>query len=70
MRRVILIAAVARGPLRSAQRALIAWRDSDCRFAYEQFLGGSMRQITGAACQRDWTAERVLHLRVFMAFGN
>jgi uncharacterized protein YecT (DUF1311 family) len=60
----------ARGTLRDAQRAWIAWRDADCRFAYEQFLGGSMRQITGAACQRDRTAERVLHLRSFMTFGS
>ncbi len=60
----------ARGTLRDAQRAWITWRDTDCRFAYEQFIGGSIRQITGAACQRDRTAERVMHLRNFMAFGN
>jgi len=60
----------ARTTLRDAQRAWIAWRDADCRFAYEQFIGSSMRQVTGAACQRDRTAERVLHLRNFIAIGN
>ena len=60
----------ARTALRNAQRAWIAFRDADCSFAYEQFAGGSIRQITGATCQRDRTAERVLHLRGYLAWGQ
>lgn len=54
----------------AARRAWIAWRDADCRFAYEQFGGGSLRQVAGAACQRDRTAERVLHLYCYPGYGN
>ena len=60
----------ARSTLRDTQRAWIAFRDKDCQFAYEQFLGGSMRLVAGAACERDRTAERVLHLWAYSNFGN
>jgi uncharacterized protein YecT (DUF1311 family) len=60
----------ARTTLRDAQRAWIGWRDADCRFAYEQFGGGSLRQVAGAACLRDRTAERVLHLHGYLNYGN
>jgi uncharacterized protein YecT (DUF1311 family) len=52
--------------LRKAQRAWVAFRDSDCALAYAVWGDGSMRQIAGSACQLDRTATRVLELRAFL----
>lgn len=48
--------------LRDAQRAWIAFRDAECGLAYAIWGSGSMRQIAGAACLRDLTAERTIEL--------
>lgn len=49
--------------LLAAQRAWIAFRDADCAMAYGLWGAGSMRQIAGASCQLQMTAERTLALR-------
>jgi len=48
--------------LRAAQRAWIPLRDADCSLEYALWGAGSMRQIAGAGCMLDRTAERVIYL--------
>lgn len=48
--------------LRTAQRAWIAFRDSECGLAYSMWGSGSMRQIAGAACHMEMTADRAIAL--------
>jgi uncharacterized protein YecT (DUF1311 family) len=48
--------------LRDTQRGWIEWRDLKCRFAYDEFRGGTMGRITGADCMMSMTAERVFEL--------
>ncbi|WP_127109784.1 lysozyme inhibitor LprI family protein [Pararhodobacter zhoushanensis] len=55
--------AVRADRLRDAQRAWIAFRDANCAMEYAVWGGGSMRQITGADCQMQMTAERTIQLR-------
>ena len=49
--------------LRTAQRAWIPLRDGDCALEYAMWGSGSMRQIAGASCLLDKTAERTIYLR-------
>lgn len=49
--------------LLAAQRAWIAFRDAECKLAYDRYEGGSMRVIAGADCQMRQTARRTLELR-------
>jgi len=49
--------------LRTAQRAWIAFRDADCALAHAMWGSGSMRQIAGASCVLDMTAQRTIELR-------
>ena len=58
----------ARDTLRDAQRLWIDFRDTDCKFAYEQFEGGTIRQLTAADCLRDRTAARVLEFRDYLSW--
>jgi uncharacterized protein YecT (DUF1311 family) len=58
----------ARSTLRQAQRLWITFRDADCDFAYQQFEGGTIRQLTAADCLRDRTATRVLQLRDYLSW--
>ncbi|MEL6518445.1 MAG: lysozyme inhibitor LprI family protein [Pseudomonadota bacterium] len=48
--------------LRAAQRAWIAFRDTECGLAYAVWGAGSMRQIAGADCLMEMTARRALDL--------
>lgn len=48
--------------LRTAQRAWIAFRDGECGLAYAMWGSGSMRQIAGASCHLEMTADRVIAL--------
>lgn len=48
--------------LRDAQRAWIAFRDGECGLAYALWGSGSMRQIAGASCHMEMTADRVIAL--------
>lgn len=48
--------------LREVQRGWIKWRDLKCKFAYDEYRGGTMGRITGADCIMTLTAERVLEL--------
>lgn len=48
--------------LRDAQRAWIPFRDAQCSLEYAQWGAGSMRQIAGATCHRNMTAERAIYL--------
>ncbi|MEO9826585.1 MAG: lysozyme inhibitor LprI family protein [Paracoccaceae bacterium] len=48
--------------LRDAQRAWIAFRDGECGLAYAMWGSGSMRQIAGASCVMEMTADRALTL--------
>lgn len=48
--------------LRAAQRAWIAFRDAQCGLDYALWGSGSMRNIAGASCQADMTAERTIEL--------
>lgn len=49
--------------LRDAQRAWIAFRDSECDLTYALWEGGSVRGIAYANCLMVMTAERSLALR-------
>ncbi|MDX8349517.1 lysozyme inhibitor LprI family protein [Cognatiyoonia sp. IB215446] len=49
----------------AAQRAWIAFRDTNCAMAYGLWGAGSMRQIAGAECMMRMTAEQTLALRVY-----
>lgn len=49
--------------LLEAQRAWIAFRDAQCGLEYAVWGAGSMRQVAGATCHLDMTAERVIYLR-------
>lgn len=49
----------------AAQRAWIAFRDANCAMEYGVWGAGSMRQIAGADCQMQMTAERALALRAY-----
>jgi uncharacterized protein YecT (DUF1311 family) len=53
-----------RGMLRDAQRAWIAFRDSDCAHEAAIWGEGSQRQVAAAFCLLDRTATRVVGLRV------
>jgi uncharacterized protein YecT (DUF1311 family) len=55
--------AVMADALRKAQRAWIAFRDAECGFAHAQWGAGTMRQIAGASCHLDMTAQRTIHLK-------
>ncbi|MDB6177863.1 lysozyme inhibitor LprI family protein [Paracoccus sp. Z330] len=54
--------------LLQAQRAWIAFRDADCRYAYDRWHGGSMRVIASADCQMRHTARRTFELRDLQGF--
>ncbi|MDP5305720.1 lysozyme inhibitor LprI family protein [Paracoccus spongiarum] len=49
--------------LLTAQRAWIALRDADCKFAYDRYDGGSMRSVAAGFCQMEHTARRALELK-------
>lgn len=49
--------------LTEAQRAWIAFRDADCEHDYALWGEGSQRQVAGAVCLSERTANRVLELR-------
>lgn len=51
------------GTLKDAQRAWIAFRDAECRAQYALWGTGTLRQIVGANCVMDETAERAIELR-------
>lgn len=55
--------AVRADSLRAAQRAWIPLRDADCALEYSMWGAGSMRQLAGASCQLQKTAERTVFLR-------
>lgn len=46
-----------------AQRGWMQMRDADCRLAYDEWGGGSMRVIGSAQCRMTRTARRSLELR-------
>lgn len=58
----------ARSTLRQAQDLWVSFRDADCDFAYQQFEGGTIRQLTAADCLRDRTATRVLQFRDYLSW--
>lgn len=49
--------------LRDAQRAWIAFRDTDCTAQYAMWQDGTIRTIVGANCQLTMTAQRAIALR-------
>ncbi len=49
--------------LRTAQRAWITFRDSECGLAYAMWGSGSMRNIAWASCQLEMTATRTIELK-------
>lgn len=49
--------------LRDAQRAWIPLRDADCALEYAMWGSGSMRQIAGADCLLQRTADRTIYLK-------
>ncbi len=51
--------------VRDAQRAWIAFRDTNCSMEYGLWGPGSMRQIAGADCLMRMTAERTFDLRAY-----
>ena len=57
--------AVRADQLLAAQRAWIAFRDANCAMEYGLWGAGSMRQIAGASCHMQMTAERALELRSY-----
>lgn len=60
--------AVRAEKLRVAQRAWIAFRDAQCAFDYAVWGSGSMRNIAGASCFLQMTAERAIELN-FLSEG-
>lgn len=48
--------------LRDAQRAWLAFRDTQCEFDYFYWREGTIRSLFGVSCQLDMTAERALAL--------
>jgi len=48
--------------LRTAQRSWIAYRDARCDYEYRLWGEGTMRQIIGAYCWMEMTAERAIDL--------
>ncbi len=56
--------------LRDAQRAWITLRDADCTLEYAMWGAGTMRQIAGADCKLQKTAERAIYLRFLAAHLN
>ena len=58
--------AIREESLRVAQRAWIAFRDANCAADYAAWGAGSMRQIAGASCILQMTAERTLDLRTYL----
>ncbi|MEJ8560995.1 DUF1311 domain-containing protein [Yoonia sp. GPGPB17] len=48
-----------------AQRAWITFRDANCTMEYGVWGAGSMRQIAGADCHLQMTADRALALRAY-----
>jgi len=57
--------AVRAGQLRSAQRAWITFRDTNCAMEYGIWGAGSMRGLAGAACHLEMTAARTFTLRSY-----
>lgn len=53
--------------LRDAQRAWIAFRDAECTLHYGAWGSGSMRQIAGADCLLQMTAQRTIDLMRYLA---
>lgn len=51
------------GKLREAQRAWIAFRDAECTLQYARWGMGTLRQVVGANCLLEETAERAIELR-------
>ncbi|MGB3408449.1 MAG: lysozyme inhibitor LprI family protein [Jannaschia sp.] len=49
--------------LRDAQRAWIAYRDTECTLQYALYQEGTIRSIVGAGCVLGFTATRTLELR-------
>lgn len=49
--------------LAKAQTAWNAYAEAECRFAYDKFGAGSIRNIESAACKRNLAAERAIFLR-------
>ncbi|MCO4848720.1 MAG: DUF1311 domain-containing protein [Yoonia sp.] len=54
--------AVRADKLLAAQRAWIAFRDANCASDYAVWGAGTMRQIMGASCHLQMTAERAIAL--------
>lgn len=54
--------AVRGDKLLAAQRAWITYRDANCASAYAVWGAGTMRQIMGADCHLQMTAERTIEL--------
>ena len=57
--------AVRAETLRDAQRAWIAFRDANCAAEYAAWGAGTIRQVIGASCHLQMTAERTLDLRAY-----
>ena len=55
------------GKLREAQRAWIAFRDAECALQYSRWGMGTLRQVVGANCLMEATAERAVELRAMRA---
>jgi uncharacterized protein YecT (DUF1311 family) len=52
-----------RPSLRATERAWLAYRDAQCRFAYDQGAPGTMAGLLYQSCVIDLTAERIKVLR-------
>ena len=55
--------------LAKSQMAWSAFAEAHCRFAYDNFGTGTIRNIEAAACSRDLAAERAIFLRGLSAEG-
>lgn len=51
--------------LKEVQRAWMAFRDAQCRFTYDFYAPGSIRQTYTAACYLRETARRAIDLHMF-----
>jgi uncharacterized protein YecT (DUF1311 family) len=53
--------------LRAAQRAWLAWRDSECNLRAVENFGGSLEVIMFPGCQAELTRERAMILKSLIA---
>jgi uncharacterized protein YecT (DUF1311 family) len=58
--------ASTRAALMDAQRAWVKYRDADCKAVYNQWKGGTIRDVMQLGCMKDRTEQRTRELKGFL----